>query len=120
MPDIMTKPVELPNESVGKFQGRIATFSISRTGPNSTISIIGYFRLKPALSSIRFSKGTIHVGSNSYIVFDRQAMAGLPAKDITEETCIVLLYENEKLSHKATAYIVDDTTELLSLLNGQN
>jgi len=99
---------------------RLTTFSISKTGENSKVSIVGCFELKPTIGSIRFSRGTIHVGCNSYIVFDRQAMAGMPAKDITKESCIVLLYEDNKLSQKATAIIVDNTTELLSLLNEQN
>ena len=111
---------ELINESSKSQVKRLTTFSISKTGKNSKVSIVGCFELKQTIGSIRFSRGTILVGCNSYIVFDRQAMAGLPAKDITKESCIVLLYDDNKLSQKATAIIVDNTTELLSLLNEQN
>ena len=120
MPKAIFKPAELLQKTSEAQNKRLTTFSISKTGGNSKVSIVGCFELKPTIGSVRFSKGTIHVGSNSYIVFDRQAMAGLPAKEITKESCIVLLYEDNKLSQKATAIIVDNTTELLSLLNEQN
>jgi hypothetical protein len=108
---------ELTYERFEAKNRRLTTFSISKTGEHSTVSIVGCFEIKPTIGSVRCSRGTIHVGTNSYIVFDRQAMDGLPPKDITEESCIVLLYEDNKFSKKATAIIVDNTTELLSLLD---
>ena len=108
---------ELTYEPFEAKNRRLTTFSISKTGDHSTVSIVGCFELKPTIGSIRFSRGTIHVGTISHIVYDKHAMDGLPPKEITDETCIVLLNEDKKLSQKATAIIVDNTTELLSLLD---
>lgn len=120
MSKVFSKPVTLSQESLNKSNKRLATFSISRTGPNPIVSIVGYFHLKPILGSIRFARGSISVGSKHHIVYDMQAMDGKPPKKITEETCIVLLNEDQNLCQKISTIIVDDTTELLSFLDEEN
>ncbi len=110
---------ELLHEPPGLLNRRLTTFTFSKKGNHATVNIIGCFQLEPVVGSFKFVRGTIRVGSKNFTVYDRQAMDGMPTKEITEETCIVLLDEDRSSCQEGTAIIVNNTTELLSFWNEQ-
>ncbi len=113
------EPTELLREPL-ELKKRLTTFSFSYDGDYATLNIVGCFHLEPVKESFEFVRGEIRIGSKNYTVYDKQAMKdGIP-KDITEETCIVLLDEHRSFYAEGTAIIVDNTAELLSLLDEKN
>ena len=111
---------ELFCEPLEVLKRRFTTFAYSKRSDYTAVNIVGCFHLEPVKDSFEFVRGTIRIGSKSYIVYDKQAMTDGTPKEITEETCIVLLDEDRNIQHEGTAIIVDNTTELLSLLDEKN
>lgn len=111
--------IELLDEPPGVLNRRLTTFAFSKKGNHATVKIIGCFQIEPVVESFKFVRGTIRVGGKNFTVYDRHAMDGMPAKEITEETCIVLLDEDRSLCQEGTAIIVNNTTELLSFIDEQ-
>ena len=110
----------LLKEPLGALNRRLTTFSFSNHQGCTNIHIVGCFHLEPVRESFEFVRGKIRIGTKSYIVYDKQAMKDGLTKEITEETCIILLDEGESLYQEGTAIIVDDAAELLSLLEEKN
>jgi len=106
----------LLKEPLGALNRRLTTFSFSNHQGCTNIHIVGCFHLEPVRESFEFVRGKIRIGTKSYIVYDKQAMKDGMSKEITEETCIVLLDEDSGPHQEAAAIIVDNTAELLSIL----
>lgn len=107
--ELLQEPLEVLNRG-------LTTFSFSKRQGCTNINIVGCFHLEPVRENFEFVRGKIRIGSKSYIVYDKQAMKDGMPKEITEETCILLLDEDSGLHQEAAAIIVDNTAELLSIL----
>lgn len=94
---------------------RITAFAFSKHEGGVEINIIGCFQIKQAPSQPFYSKGIITVDGRPFSVFDLQALAGMKAKKVTSESCIVLLDCNDEFNFFSRAIIVDDVTEMLSI-----
>lgn len=94
---------------------RITAFAFSKHGDGVEIKIIGCFHIKQAPSQPFYSKGIITVDGRPFLVFDLQALAGMKAKIVTSESCIILLDCDDEFNFFSKAIIVDDVTELLSI-----
>lgn len=95
--------------------GRITAFAFKKHGDGIEIKIIGCFRIKQAPNQPFYSKGIITVQGRPFSVFDLQALAGLKAKKVTAESCIVLFDSDDEFNYFSRAIIVDDVTEMLSI-----
>lgn len=94
---------------------RITAFAFTKHGDGVEIKIIGCFQIKQAPNQPFYSKGIITVQGRPFSVFDLQALAGLKAKKVTAESCIILLDCDDDLNSFSRAIIVDDVTEMLSI-----
>lgn len=94
---------------------RITAFAFSKHGDGVEIKIIGCFQIKQAPNQPFYSKGIITVQGRPFSVFDLQALAGLKAKKVTAESCIILFDCDDDYDFFSRAIIVDDVTEMLSI-----
>ena len=106
---------ETGDEVVWTEKKRMPAFAFKRGEHGIEIKIIGCLDLKPVPSQPFYSKGTILLNDKVFSVFDLQALAGLGAKTITDDSCIVLLDPDESFQSFSRAIVVDNVTEMIKI-----
>ena len=94
---------------------RLTTFAFKKSENGIDIKIIGCLQVKSAPSQPFYSKGIVLLSGKVFSVFDLQALAGLKPKEITDESCIVLLDPDESFTNFSRAILVDDVSEMLKI-----
>lgn len=94
---------------------RITAFAFKKHDDGVDIKIIGCFQIKQAPNQPFYSKGIITVQGRPFSVFDLQALAGMKAKKVSAESCIILFDSDDDYNFFSRAIIVDDVTEMLSI-----
>ena len=112
---IRKKVMDNKNVNVNIHNSRLTSFAFKKNQNGIDIKIVGCLEVKSAPSQPYYSKGIVTINHKVFSVFDLQALSGLKPKNITEESCIVLLDPNESFTDFSRAIIVDDVSEMLRI-----
>lgn len=104
-----------PETNEKGYENRLTTFAFVKKGNSINIYTIGCFELFNIPKTTSYIRGTIKINNLLYPVADPKLLAEGSQREISDESCIVLLSTNEDLTRFGSAILVDDVTEVLHL-----
>ena len=110
-----TQLLNKPETNDKGHENRLTTFAFVKKGNSINIYTIGCFELFNMPKTTSYIRGTIKIKDFLYPVADPKVLAGGSQREISDESCIVLLNANENLTRFGSAILVDDVTEVLHL-----
>jgi purine-binding chemotaxis protein CheW len=118
MAEVLTQTEQARRTNQGK-EGKYLTFALAREEYGLEIlkvrEIIGYMNITAIPQTPAFVKGVINLRGQVIPVIDLRAKFGMDTKDVTEETCIIVVEITQKGRKFNTGIVVDHVQEVLDI-----
>jgi len=104
-------------------QGKYLTFAIEDEEYGLEIlkvrEIIGYMAITPVPQTPAYVKGVINLRGQVIPVIDLRSKFGMPQKEVTEQTCIIVVEVSRNGQRNDTGIVVDRVQEVLFISGDQ-
>jgi len=118
-----TAQIEQVNKAIMEKEGKYLTFTLGHEQYGLEIlkvrEIIGYMEITAVPQTPRYVKGVINLRGQVIPVIDLRAKFGMETKEITEESCIIVVEIHQDGREFSTGVAVDKVEEVLDIA-GEN
>ncbi len=114
-----TAQIEQVNKELIDKEGKYLTFALGAEEYGLQIlkvrEIIGYMEITAVPQTPRYVKGVINLRGQVIPVIDLRSKFGMEAKEITEESCIIVVEIHQSGRELSTGVVVDRVVEVLDI-----